>query len=361
MTETPQRMQSLRRNIVALASLPETESPLISAYFDATEAPEAMRLLLGIWSSSVRSTFCREHQQDFEEAKRAVLDVVADGWPPGCRSVAVFARGGESPMKMVVPLGARIEPSFHASELPVIFPLIQAKDRFHRYVIAICSEESARILEVTLGAVSEELLATTPELRSRLGREWTREHYHHQKRERHRRFVSEKVEIISDLMSRRGHNHLLLAGHPRYVNRLKDALPKHLAARVVGEISKSPNGKDYSSILEESLDAFVAAEYEESIQNVVRLHQEIRRGGLGVVGIEESLRAVRDGSADLLIISENLPDEEREALVRLATLRDVSIEVCEDDPLIDDYGGVGCLLRYRVEFAKSWAVEEPVI
>lgn len=357
MIENPQRMKSLRRNIVALASLPETESPVISAYFDTAEAPEAMRLMLGIWSSSVRSTFCKSHQQDFEEAKRSVLDVIADGWPPGSRSLAVFARGGDSPMKIVVPLGARIEPSFHASELPVIFPLIQAKDRFHRYVIAICSEESARILEVTLGAVSEELLAKTPELRTRLGREWTREHYHHQKKERHRRFVREKVEIISDLMSRRGHNHLMLAGHPRYVNRLKDALPKHLAARVVGEISKSPNGKDCSSILEESLDAFVAAEYQESLQNVERLHQEIRRGGLGVVGIEESLNAVREGSADLLVISENLPDEERESLVRLATLRDVSIEVCEDDPLIDDYGGVGCLLRYRPEFAKGWVEE----
>jgi ribosomal protein L30E len=346
-------MQSLRRSIIALASLPETESPLISAYFDTTEPPESMRLLLGIWSSSVRSTFCSRHQKDFDQARAAIVDVLADGWPPASRSLAVFARGGDSPVKMIVPLGAKIDPSFHASELPVIFPLIQAKDRFNRFVIAICSEENARILEVTLGAVSEELLATTPELRSRLGREWTREHYHHQKRERHRRFVREKVEIISDLMSRRGHNHLLLAGHPRYVNRLKEALPKHIAARVVGEISKSPNGQDYSGILEESLDAFVAAEYAESIQNVERLHQEIRRGGLGVVGIDKSLQAVREGSADLLIISENLPDEEREALVRLATLRDVSIEVCEDDPLIDDYGGVGCLLRYRPDFVKG--------
>ncbi len=359
MKQTPQRMQSLRRNIVALASLPETESPVISAYFDTTEAPEAMRLLISIWSSSVRSTFCRSQQQDFEQAKAAVMDVLADGWPPGSRSLAVFARGGDSPMKIVIPLGARIDPSFHALELPVIFPLIQAKDRFHRFVIAICTEESARILEVTLGAVSEELLATTPELRSRLGREWTREHYHHQKRERHRRFIREKVDIITDLMSRRGHNHLLLAGHPRHVNRLKDALPKHIATRVVGEISKSPNGANYSSILEESLDAFVAAEHAESVQNVERLHQEIRRGGLGVVGIESSLKAVRDGSADMLIISENLPEEERESLVRLATLRDVSIEVCEDDPLIDDYGGVGCLLRYRADFITE-SIEDAV-
>ena len=357
MNETPQRMQPLRRNIVALSSLPETDSPVISAYFDVTEAPEAMRLLFGIWCSSVRSTFCRSQQEDFEQAKQSVMEVLADGWPPGSRSLAVFARGGESPMKMVIPLGARIDPSFHALELPVIFPLIQAKDRFHRYVIAICTEENARILEVTLGAVSEELLATTPELRSRLGREWTREHYHHQKRERHRRFVREKVDIISDLMSRRGHNHLLLAGHPRFVNRLKEALPKHIAARVVGEISKAPNGQDYSSILEESLDAFVQAEYKESIHNVERLHQEVRRGGLGVVGIEPSLRAVRDGSADMLVISENLPDEEREALVRLATLRDVSIEVCEDDPLIDDYGGVGCLLRYRPDLVSGLVAE----
>ncbi|MEM9235207.1 MAG: host attachment protein [Verrucomicrobiota bacterium] len=353
MSEKPQRMQALRRHIAALASLKESDSPLISAYFDTTEAPESMRLLFGIWASSVRSSFCRGHQQLFDDAKAKVLETLDNGWPPGTRSFAVFVRAGETPLTLAIPLGARIDPSFHAGELPVIFPLIQAKDRFNRYVIAICTEESARILEVSLGAVSEELLAKSPELRERLGREWTREHYHHQKRERHRRFVREKVDIIADLMSRRGHNHLLLAGHPRYVSRLREALPKHLAARVVGEIPKSPNGQDDSSIIEESLDAFIAAEYDESVANVERLHQEIRRGGLGVVGIEASLRALRDGSADMLVVSENLADEDREAMVRLATLHDISIEVCEDDPLIDDYGGVGCLLRFRQDFVSQ--------
>ena len=73
-----------------------------------------------------------------------------------------------------------------------------------------------------------------PELRERLGREWTREHYQNHRQQRDQQFVKEKVAVIERLMAKRGHNTLLLAGEPRFVKRLRSALPKHLEARVAG-------------------------------------------------------------------------------------------------------------------------------
>lgn len=353
MNPTLSDLPTLRRQIIALASLPETESPVISAYFDLTGPADSQRLLFNIWAATARQTFGGEAREDFEAARRTVMHALRPDVDPDTRSLAVFARAGEYPLTLAIPLGATMETSFHVGTLPAIFPLVQTKDRFERFVVAICTEESARILEVTVGAVSTELLASTPTIRERIGREWTREHYHHQKRERDRRFVKEKVAVIDRLMSRRGHSHLILAGHPRHVARLRAALPKRLAAQVVGEVEQAPNGNDIRAVIVGALEAFVAAEKRESFSNVERLHEEVRRGGLAVLGIHGSLPVLAEGIAEMLIVSENLPDEDREALVRLATTRDIPIEVCEDDPLLDESGGVGCLLRYRPEFSET--------
>ena len=49
------------------------------------------------------------------------------------------------------------------------------------------------------------------------------------------------------------------------------------------------------------------------------------------------------------MISEELPHSDREELVRLAITHDVPIEVCENDELLEAHGGIGCLLRFRLE------------
>jgi hypothetical protein len=139
-------------------------------------------------------------------------------WPGDIQGLAVFARSGEHPLLMALPFQASLETHFEVSSArPAIFPLIQLKDRFHRFVLVICTEDSGRIMELTLGAVTEEILTTRPDHGSRLGRQLSREHFHHRREEDSRRFVRDQVLIISNLMARRGLNHLILAGHPRHV------------------------------------------------------------------------------------------------------------------------------------------------
>ena len=78
----------------------------------------------------------------------------------------------------------------------------------------IATEKRARILEVNLGAVTKEIWAERPELRQRVGREWTRDQYQNHSRDRADRFIKEKVEILDRLMSQGGQTHLILAGSP---------------------------------------------------------------------------------------------------------------------------------------------------
>lgn len=343
-------MRVLRRHISALASLPESDHPVLSAYLDLRQPLAALRSSFVMWAAAARNTLLKNDRPAFDEARGEVLGVFSQKWPEEIQSVAVFARGGDHPLLMVLPFHASLETHFEAAPRPAIFPLVQLKDRFHRFVLVICTEETGRIMEMTLGAVTEEILTTRPRQNQRIGRQLSREHFHHRREEDTRRFMRDQVHIITRLMERRGLNHLILAGHPRHVAMLRDNLPKPLQARLVGSIYHAPNGRDFSPLLGQAVEAFIEAEQNESRNTVERLHEQIRRQGLAVVGIHPCRDVILAGAASQLVISEELPKSDREELVRLAITHDIPIEVCENDELLQSHGGVGCLLRFRLEY-----------
>lgn len=344
-------MLSLRRHIAALAALPESDEPMISAYFDLRSPIESIRASFTMWAIAARNTLPKTARPWFDDSKSEIQNMLRQEWPEHVQSVAAFSRAGDHPMLMVLPFNASMESHFEVSGRPSIFPLVQLKDRFHRFVLVICTEETGRIVEMTLGAVSEEILTKRPEAAGRLGRQWSREHFHQRRQEDTRRFIRDQVDIITNLMARRGLNHLILAGHPRHISPLREQLPKHIQSRVVGSVFHAPNGHDYSPLLQQAIDAFVQAEQDESKSTVERLHEQVRRQGLAVVGIHACRQAIEHGAASELVISEELPLADREELVRLATTLDLTIEVCEGDELLQSHGGVGCLLRYRLDYS----------
>lgn len=346
-SSTTNEMESLRNHISQLANLPESSSPIISAYLDFCETKDYLKSKLASWAGAARSTLDPKQRSSFDEARQEVLGVISREWPDDIRSVAVFSRRGEEPLLLVVPFSVSLDLHFDVSNMPSIFPLVQLKDRFHRFVVVIATDDVSRIFEVTLGAVSESILTQRPELGERLGREWGRERFHQRKRESDSKFYRDQATIITNLMSKRGLNHLILAGNPRHVAGLREILPKHVGSRLIGELFKTPARGDFSAVLEQAIDTFVEAERAESRDTVSRLHEQVRRGGLAVVGVDRSRDAILGGYASELVISEELPKVEREELTRLATARNLAIEVCEGDELLAGQGGVGCLLRYR--------------
>ena len=84
------------------------------------------------------------------------------------------------------------------------------------------------------------LSARNPELKRRIGSEWTREHYWSHRRDRNQRFLNAKIDLIDELMNQRGINYLVVAGSPERVSRLKSELPEHLKRRLVSMIAARP-------------------------------------------------------------------------------------------------------------------------
>lgn len=334
----------LKKHLIALATLPETDSPVVSAYFDLTLSLVENRRQFLAWATVARSSFRGRQARDFDDAVEEVLAFLESG--RAAKSGAVFCRWGDHPLALPLTMNAPVEPQFHARMVPVIFPLVEMRDRFNRFVLVAMSSESARIYEISLGDASETLLTERPELRERLGREWTREHYQNHRRERDEQFVKEKVGVIDRLMAKRGHNALVLAGEPRFVSRLREQLPRHLQSRIAGEIRSGVCEGSLPKVVEQSIEVFLEQEHRESHDAVHCLEAAVRSGGLAVVGIEETLQAIELHQADQLILSADLPTAEREKLVRLATRQDLPVETVRDSETLERNGGVGCLLRY---------------
>ena len=100
-------------------------------------------------------------------------------------------------------------------------------------------------------------------------------------------------------------------------------------------------------MVEATLATFIEQEQKESLAAVEMLQREINTNGLAVVGSEATLEALKRGQADMLILAKEFYEGElKEELVKLAVRHGIKIETVSGSHILNQYGGVGCLLRY---------------
>ena len=368
-------LKELQRHIRTLAALPETEVPVISCYLNLERR---YRPALDDRGRLLRKSLVGKARRHFEEALGQVEAYLRAGVPAGTRGVAIFARGGPQPFFLPLQFGVPLPNWIAISSTPNIYHLVELKDTFHRYVVLISTEGSARILGVNLGSVTEDVWKKRPEMRERVGLEWTKEHYQHHRQERTNRFISEQVRILDHLMSAGGYGHLILAGNAQLTSRIRKALPKRLATKVVDILPASQYDRT-RDVVAATLASFVEHEECESVAMVDKLQKEIHTHGLAVAGTCASFEALRQGQVDVLVLAKAYepdpgwacgacgateierpaPDacshcgarrirelNVKEEMVRMAEQMESGVEVVNHSDALMCLGGCGCLLRF---------------
>lgn len=341
------KMEELQRNVRRLATLEETASPVISCYLNLEAGERGFRDALSRRVRELRQLLSGNELADFEVAYARIEEYLAGQDLSGFKGAGIFSRagGGElfAPMTFRAPL-----PNWLAvGRAPNIYHLVELKDTYHRYVVVFTTADKASILEVNLGAVTGQLLAERPELRKRVGREWTREHYVSHRRERNNQFTKEQVRVLERLMSAGGYGHLILAGQPQATAQVRKALPKHLEARLVDSVTASSRD-DLSQVVDATLVPFLEQEERESRALVDELIRELRTGGPAVTGEEDCLAAVEAGMADVLIIIADYNGEAREEMARNAERTGCLVEIVSHSDELAHLGGVGAILRHHL-------------
>jgi len=366
----------LRKQLRALASLGASEALMVSCYV-SVEYGLARRDVIERRVRAIRATLPTSQRGELDGTMSRIYAQLEQR-SSRTRGIAVFARGGDTPYFLALEFRVPLPELVILDRAPVIYPLVELKDTFHRFVVVISTEASARILEVSLGAVTREIWTTVPALPEDVRRQWSRDHYQNHRQDRAERFLKEKLDLLERLMSANGHTHLILAGNPRLTARIRDRLPDRLRAKLI-DIVPAPAGSDHGDVVQAALASFIEQEQQESFDAADTLCREVRRGAMAEIGTLPSIEVLQRGQADLLVMTgsydpgrgwlcmicetvttgpEQLSDtcshcggqlagvDLREHLVQLAERTGCGFERVSHHDQLWELGGVGCLLRY---------------
>ncbi len=378
-------MDSENLNILIrrISTLSETNAVVISCYVDFEAGRASYRDALDVRIREIRKVLPSDQRHDFEEALGRIEVFLTTDVNTEAKGVALFSRGGESPfflpLQFKLPLPNHIMVDF----VPHIYELVKLKDTYHRYVVLISTETHARIVEVSVGNITKELWTERPELRKRVGREWTTEHYQNHRRDHARKFIKEKIKILEHVITKGEHTHLMLAGDPRTVSQVRTSLPKYLREKLI-DVVAVPGKTSTEDVVSATLSAFAEHEQKESIEAVGLLFDELRTGGLAVSGVESTLEALAHGQGDVLVLSESYEESSgwkcstcelagvnvspmacprcgartigevniKEEMMRLAARFGATVEIIRNSDVMFDMGGVGCLLLYLLPLQR---------
>lgn len=373
-------LAELQAQIRILIMLEETETPVISCYIhrvvsqNGARVPEFAQRL-----RAIRNVLRGQELEEFEERFSRIQSYLTSDLRPTTQGVALFARGGRWPFFMALQFDVPLPSRLSVNSTPDVYHLVELKDTYHRFVVLISTEESARILEVNLGTITRQLWAERPELRDRVGKEWTHEHYQNHRRDRGEAFMREKLAMVEKLMAAEGHTHLILAGLPHLAERVRERLPKHIQAKIMDVVPTS----EYAGVVDvvaATLSTFIEHVQAQSQSAVAQLETALRTGGLAASGTPATYEALRQGQIDVLVMAreyhgsiawicakcgwvhttqarpKSCPDCEhqelrtvnlKEEMIRIAERQAVKIDLVQQSEVLVRLGGVGCLLRWE--------------
>ena len=371
-------VKTLQHHLSALATLTETGAPVVSCYLNLERGPLSYRRALDARIELLRRSL-PEPRRSLVAAAMEPIEAWLRALPGnGTKGVALFSRAGAQPFFLPLAFRVPLPTWISVDSTPNIYHLVELKDNYDRYVVLFATEDSARILGINLGSITQDVWKSRPSLRLGVGNEWTKEHFQDHRRERGKQFIREQIRIADQLMSAGGYGHLIVAGAARMTAEIRQALPKHMMAKLVDVVPANSHDR-ISEVVAATVQSFLDHEETESLEVVEQLLKQIHLHGLAVAGAGACMLALGAGQADILVMAKDYDSDAawlclacgfvtaqaqapaactrcasasarqfdlKEEMVRLAQQTGCSVEVVEHSDALMQLGGVGCLLRY---------------
>lgn len=305
-------MTDIAAELHRLARLPESDLPFLSLYLDTQwddeQQRERVRLfvrnrlrqgeLLFASGSAERQSFEKDAEriQDYvAQLTRQAVDVAANG-------VALFAcHGREEYTLLTTPLPFE-EPMLVVRSQPYLLPLVRLSEEYEHALLCLVDSRSARIVDVVLGGVVRQAAiesGETPKRHSQGG--WSQMRYQRHVEDRIDAYHREVAEVLVRLSDESPEAHLFLGGPEVTVSHFRTHLPPRIQKRVADVLSLDLNADD-RAVLRSLLDGLESVERE---KERVLLHETIEAalaGGLGALGLTETLDAVNRGAVRILLL-----------------------------------------------------------
>jgi peptide subunit release factor 1 (eRF1) len=309
---------------------------------------------------------------------------------PSANGVAIFACSAANLFEALQLTAPVAQHWLYIGDSPHLYPLARLESQHPRYAAVVADTNTARILVFSTGeVVAEEQVQGTKTRRTSQGG-WSQARFQRHIENFHMHHAKEIATALERVVAQEGITEIFIAGDDVIVPLLREQLPAPLAEKVVDHLkldAKAP----VDDVLKATTEAIARLNERTDREKVEAALDGYRSGGLGIVGPEDSLKALLNGQVDELLVSASVAsleglaaDRVDPALVATAndsTLFDPAVEPAaageaasakpdvvrladelvtrarqtgarvtfiEDAHLLSEYGGVAALLRFRV-------------
>jgi peptide subunit release factor 1 (eRF1) len=305
---------------------------------------------------------------------------------PSANGVAIFAcSAGE--LFEAVQLSAPIDQhSLYIGDTPHLYPLARVESRYPRYAVVVADTNTARIFVFAAAELVSQRAVTGQKTRRSSQGGWSQARFQRHIENYHQQHIKEVVAALERIVEQERIEHVILAGDEVVLPLFRDELPKPLAEKVVDRVKLDAHAS-VGEILDTTIEAMRLQNSQSELEKVTTAIDNYRSGALGVVGPEKTLDALVRGQVDELLITSNLqaldvpipgasvaasldssimqPAVEvtaggeaaqadprvlrwSEELVRRAKQTAARVTVIEDASLLEEFGGVAAILRFRL-------------
>ena len=293
--------------------------------------------------------------------------------------LALFASSGSGEFFEAMQLDAPLsEHWLFISEVPHLYPLAVLIDQYPRYAVVQLDTNRARIFVFGLGSIEKHTQVTGVKTRRTSMGGWSQARYQRHAENFHQHHVKDVVQELDRIVRADDIQHIIVVGDEVVVPLLRDALPINLSDKIV-EVMKLDRQAGDDEIAAATLDVVRQKDADTDGERVAEVIGAWRSGGLGVAGLEPTLRALQMRQVEELLMSAgpemlpasarptqdtshppvaaatsapNQPDEKQlrlsDELVALATENSARVRIIEDPALLQNYDGVAAALRFRI-------------
>jgi peptide chain release factor subunit 1 len=392
---------TLEQIIDGLAAFEPVGLPVVSLYLNAQANEHGRqdfeRFLRKEFSERARTFKAHTPEREsFDRDVERINEYLRDELRPETNGVAVFACAGAEDFFQAVQTAAPIENHrLYIYNQPHLYPLARLMDQYPRYAVLVADTNRARLFVFGRGKMLSGEEIQNVKTRGASAGGWSQMRYQRHLEQYHLQHAKEVADQLEQVVREDNIQHIILAGDEVIIPLLREQFPKAVAEKVVDVLSLDINAPEHE-VLAESLEAMREHDAQTDAEKVEQLLNDYRAGGLAVVGSTDTLEALAMGQVEELVISAQQqkvegdredvailsdaevaepvvaggdagtvaniePDSVIVAADLVARARQTSARITfiEDASLLEEVGGCGAFLRYRIQPQTTDSAPQP--
>jgi peptide chain release factor subunit 1 len=332
----------------------------VSFYFNGNDSKFILHR-----EKAVKSVLVNDELENFVKTMKKIMTYIKknDG-----TNIAIFASNKNEYFK-AVSLPVKVKNALVVDASPYVRQLAELSDEWKAFTLVLLNTNHAKIFSLSCGEILDEEEMSADIMNKHKKGGWSQARFQRLRKGSIHAFLAEVVDELEKIAD----EDIIVAGPGQAKSEFLNLLPKKIREGVIAVVDIDIN--DEYGLLKESFAIMSEKNRKEKDEVLEHLKQEILIEGLAVHGVDETIDAVKNGKAELLLVEEDFKMRgwvcERcqiagrgltttcpncgnktsevdviEEIIELAERTDVKVEFTDNDE-IKKLGHIVALLRYK--------------